>query len=424
MAKFNTAATRPAAGNGPIVAEANPSTVTYEGGAGYVRDTKSELFLLGVANMVGEDTFYEKADDRDARFAQLVGTVAVDDVDWLTRFVRWLRTGANMRSAPLVAAAEAVHARLVAGPHGGNRELVAAAMDRADEPGEFLAYWTGRYGRTVPKPVKRGIADAVGRLYTERALLKYDTASRGFRFADVIDLTHPAPAPDKPWQGELFRYALDRRHGRDGAAPEALRTVRANARLRAEAAADPAVLLDADRLAAAGMTWEDVLSLAGTRLDKARLWSALVPSMGYMALLRNLRNFDEAGPRVRNFFAPPGMISSSRWWMRLTVSVRARPSSSRRSTSSRSTTVASSAATARRPGLRSPATATLCASTGSVLRPCPVSKTRTRADSFAGTSSTVSPSATSRWAMCRPIPAQPSTAHTRSLNRRPAASIA
>ncbi|RZU76001.1 hypothetical protein EV384_4594 [Micromonospora kangleipakensis] len=80
----------------------------------------------------------------------------------------------------------------------------------------------------------------------------------------------------------------------------------------------------------------------------------------------------------------------------------ARPSSSRRSTSSRITTVTSSGVTVRRPRLRRPATATLCASTASVLRPWPVSKTRTRADSLAGTSRTVSPSATSRWAMCRP----------------------
>lgn len=26
----------------------------------------------------------------------------------------------------------------------------------------MLAYWTSRYGRAVPKPVKRGVADAVG----------------------------------------------------------------------------------------------------------------------------------------------------------------------------------------------------------------------------------------------------------------------
>src|SRR4051812_21724338 len=90
--------------------------------------------------------------------------------------------------------------------------------------------------------------------------------------------------------------------------------------------------------------------------------------------------------------------------MRLTTSVRARPSSSRRSTSSRSATVMSSATTWRRRELRRPATATLCASTGSVLRPWPVSNTRTRADNFGGTSRTVSPSATRRWATCRADP--------------------
>jgi hypothetical protein len=69
----------------------------------------------------------------------------------------------------------------------------------------------------------------------------------------------------------------------------------ANARLRLEAATDASVMLDADRLREAGMTWEDVLSLVGSTVDKAALWSALAPSMGYMALLRNLRNMDEAG---------------------------------------------------------------------------------------------------------------------------------
>src|SRR4029077_5699194 len=30
-------------------------------------------------------------------------------------------------------------------------------------------------------------------------------------------------------------------------------------------------------------------------VSKRDLWAALIPSMGYMALLRNLRNFDDAG---------------------------------------------------------------------------------------------------------------------------------
>jgi len=110
MPKFNIGKSRTARGRGPLVTNPVPTTLTHEGGPGYLRDAKGELFILGVANMVGEDTFYETAGQRDARFATLTRTVAVEDVQWLTRFVRWLRTGANMRSAPLVAAAEAVHA--------------------------------------------------------------------------------------------------------------------------------------------------------------------------------------------------------------------------------------------------------------------------------------------------------------------------
>jgi len=40
---------------------------TFEGAPGFVREPKLELFLLAVSNMVGEDTFYEAASDRDAR---------------------------------------------------------------------------------------------------------------------------------------------------------------------------------------------------------------------------------------------------------------------------------------------------------------------------------------------------------------------
>ena len=55
-----------------------------------------------------------------------------------------------------------------------------------------------------------------------------------------------------------------------------------------------------------------------------------------------------------------------------------------------------------------------CASSASVLRLCPVSSSRARADSFAGTSTTCSPSANSRCANGRPAPLLPSTAHIRS----------
>ncbi len=209
MAKFNVIDHRSAKGAGPIVAT-GPG-VTHEGASGFVRDVKSELFLLAVSNMVGEDAFYEKADDRDERYRSLVRQAAVDDPAWTAGLLRWLRAEGNMRSASLVGAAEAVRARLAepgrttvgtmprdASSVPTNRSIVDAVLQRADEPGELLAYWTANYGRTIPKPIKRGVADAVVRLYNERNLLKYDTASKGYRFADVIDLVHPTASA--PWQ--------------------------------------------------------------------------------------------------------------------------------------------------------------------------------------------------------------------------------
>nr|WP_042195333.1 TROVE domain-containing protein [Kibdelosporangium sp. MJ126-NF4]CEL21944.1 putative ribonucleoprotein-related protein [Kibdelosporangium sp. MJ126-NF4]CTQ92724.1 putative ribonucleoprotein-related protein [Kibdelosporangium sp. MJ126-NF4] len=317
MSKFNTSATKPQTFS-PVTTAKTPSMTTFEGGAGYQRDVKSELFLLAVGNMVGEQTFYESANDRDNRYADLVSRATIADPEWTARLLKWLRTEANMRSASVVGAAEFTKARLDAKLDGMSRQVVESVLQRADEPGEMLAYWTSRYGRSLPKPVKRGVADAVLRLYNERSLLKYDTSSKGFRFADVIDLVHPRTKQD--WQGELFTHALDRRHDRDNPIPESLRVVGANATLRAELAqaAAPETFVDPDSLREAGMTWEDVLSLLGSKVDKARLWAAVIPSMGYMALLRNLRNFDQAGvsgsvaKKVAKRLADPEQVARSR----------------------------------------------------------------------------------------------------------------
>jgi hypothetical protein len=291
MSKFNRLRST-VAKRSPVQTERVASGTTYQGGPGFAREAKGELFLLAVANMVAEDTFYEKAEARDERYEQLIAEVAGSDPEWLGRFLGWLRTEANMRSAALVGAMEAAFALVAAGVPGA-RQIVAEVLRRPDEPGEALAYWIGRHGRSVPQPVKRGIADAATRLYTEFALLKYDTVGKGFRFGDVLELTHPAPAT--PAQGDLFRVALDRRHARAGISyGDTLPMLAANASLRAETKSNPKVMLQADRLKAAGMTWEDALSLVGSRVDKGRLWTALIPSMGYMALLRNLRNFDQA----------------------------------------------------------------------------------------------------------------------------------
>lgn len=294
MAKFNGPRTRPAV-QSPVRTETVASGTTFEGAPGYARDAQSELFLLAVTNMVGEDTFYETGGERDSRFAALVRQIAVTDFDWLTRFAHWLRSEANMRSASLVLAAEAAKARLDAGETGG-RDIIKTVLQRADEPGEMLSYWHAHYGRKLPKPVKRGIADAARRLYSERSYLKWDSDTRAIRFADVIQLTHPDPDGAQVI-ADLYHYIIGRRIGVDDLAiPGTLPTLRANAEFKRYTGEDidrmavegrlPQVLADA------GVTWE---ALSAFGAWSAPRWEAIIPSMGYMALLRNLRNFDQAG---------------------------------------------------------------------------------------------------------------------------------
>ena len=333
MAKFNTGSVR-AAVRGPIETETTASGHTHEGAAGFARDAKSELFLLAVTNMVGENTFYEAAGDRDSRFSALVREVATLDLDWLTRFARWLRSEANMRSASLVLAAEASKACLDAGLPG-SRAIVSAVLRRADEPGELLAYWIGHYGKKIPKPVKRGVADAAARLYTEKSYLKWDGDSHAVRFADVIQLAHIEPRGE--WQSVLFKHAIEARIDVEGLQiPDTLATLRANHALRAltpEGIHERARAGDlAEYLAMAGITWEAVPSLVNGSWTR-ELWEAIIPSMGYMALLRNLRNFDQAGvsdtvaDTVAARLRDPDQVAKSRQLpMRFLSAYRAAPS--------------------------------------------------------------------------------------------------
>jgi hypothetical protein len=331
MSKFNRAHAV-----GPAATEATPSGLTHEGAPGYARDTRSELRLLAVTNMVGEDTFYERAGSRDDRYCQLVQTCAIADPAWTAGFLRWLRTEANMRSAALVGAAEFVAARrtipreqLPRGADGipaigneyfTNRRVVSSVLQRADEPGEFLAFWASKYGTNFPMPVKRGVADAVVRLYSEYSVAKYDSATAAYRPADVIELCHPLT--DAPWQNDLFRYLLDVRHGNhNGEVPATLPLLAARAQLLALPVPERRALLaqpDAsERLIAAGMTHEALGGwLQGPMTGQA--WDAIAPGMGYAALLKNLRNFDEAGISQATFeavserLARPAAVASSR----------------------------------------------------------------------------------------------------------------
>lgn len=300
---------------------------THTGGKAYVSDEKSELFRLGVNLFAGgENTFHEGGAQRDSRFVQLVSSQAVSDPQWTFEFLYWLRDEGNIRTASVLGSVAAIHARLASGseaklsksqPVGFNRAFAGEVPQRLDEVGELFAIWDSLYGKPFPQALKRGAGDALKRLGNEYSLMKYDTPSHAWRVADILGVAHVNP--DDEVQAQLFAMAIANRYGNEYST-SLLPMVEENIRLRREAAKNPKVLLDSARLKAAGMTWEDALSLAGNSVKKSELWNALIlgGSVGYMAMLRNLRNFQEAGiskeaeQYVLDKLADPYAVSKSR----------------------------------------------------------------------------------------------------------------
>jgi len=236
--------------------------------------------------MVAEDTFYESGKDRDLRFKELAHKVTDKDPGWIRSFIPYLRNVMQMRSASIVLAAHYVHAK---GEKA--RGVVDSAMSRADEPAEILAYWSQEYGKNFPQPLKRGVADAVERLYTEYSALRYDGQSRAWRMGDVIDLVHPKPLTAE--KSALYKYLLDTRHKReDIGTPSEIPMIRA-----LKFANDIPVEARRESMLKngipQGMSWESLSGWLQGPMD-AEAWENIIPQMGYMALLRNLRNFDEA----------------------------------------------------------------------------------------------------------------------------------
>jgi hypothetical protein len=345
---------------------ATPTGVTHEGGAGFGRSEKTELFLRATTMFAGEKNFYENAAAHDQRAIELARKLAVNDWAWMSDFLPWLRQKANIRTMSIMLAAQAVHARLKAGIFGSDitkfngtgpgmhitdlpssRKVISEVLQRADEPNEMLQYWVVTFGRNVPMPVKRGVADAITRMATQANMMRWDKPGRPMRAADTLELTHPkvrrVPLNGEdgcirtlkdPAQGKLYEHLITARKNRpDLVVPPELQAIRNRRELSLMDPTDRHALaakaLNADveatitiRSAAAGQ-WEWVMSWLGegtprNALSKREQWELVVQWMGYMAILRNLRNFDQAGlkdslaNKIAARIASPEQVAKSR----------------------------------------------------------------------------------------------------------------
>lgn len=238
--------------------------INHEGAKAYSLTPELELYSAVVTAGLS-DTFYEKADTRLARIQDLM---LKNDPEFVARLAIYARTEMYMRSIPMVLAVEL--AKLNSG-NGLVAKTVNGVVQRADEITEILAYYQMANGRSgvkklnkLSKQVQKGLSESFNR-FDEYQFAKYNREA-DIKLRDALFIVHPK-AKDEAQQAVFNRIASDE--------------------------------------LAVPYTWETELSALGQlkyESEKAKAaafkakWEELIDSnkLGYMALMRNLRNILEA----------------------------------------------------------------------------------------------------------------------------------
>lgn len=227
---------------------------TREGGRAVQVKPLDQLRRTVMACMLWEENFYEDGQSVADRIKTLVPLCKQHEVAQLALRAR---EEFRLRHAPLLLVRE------LARQKGFRGEWLTKVIQRADELSEFLAiYWLDKPGSPLSKQVKWGLRGAI-RKFNDYAFAKYKGEGKSYSLVDVMRLVHAKPRDEK--QAKLWReYNL-----------QALK--RGN------------VVIGDDL-----KTWENRVS-GGE--DKKVVFTQMLESgkLGYMALLRNLRNMSDAG---------------------------------------------------------------------------------------------------------------------------------
>lgn len=242
----------------------------HEGATAFSLSAELELYTAVVTSSLS-DQFYEKKGERIERIRTLI---AKNKPEFVAKLAIYTRKKMYLRAMPLVIAVE------LAKIHQGNNlvaNLVYNVIERADEITEMLAYYIlanekqgNKKLNKISKQLQKGIGKAFNK-FDEYQFAKYNR-DKEVKLRDALFLTHPK-AKDETQQALFDKIAKD--------------TLQVP------------------------YTWEVELSVLGqikfeTPEAKSKAfsdkWAELIQSgkLGYMALLRNLRNILEANVSAEN----------------------------------------------------------------------------------------------------------------------------
>ena len=244
-------------------------TTNLAGGEAYKQSPEMELISMLLTSFAN-DQFYRSANDTFSRLSELIGKC---DPKFAAQAAIYARTQFGMRSISHAAASEL--AKHVSGKEWA-KDFYSAIVYRPDDMMEILSYYkannakskAGR-GLVIPGAMKKGFASAFDK-FDGYSLAKNRGDGKDIKLVDVVNLVRPVPV---------------------------------------EKNSDAIKSLIKNELKSTN-TWEAELSKAGQSAEteeelsanKKDAWIKMIreKKIGYMALLKNLRNIINSAPEVVN----------------------------------------------------------------------------------------------------------------------------
>lgn len=239
MAKFNQTQTN--------------KTVNKSGHVAYKMGDKEKLITQVLTSFFNESKFYG---DNSKNMQETIERVVKTDPAFIAKLAVFAKKEFNMRSVSHVLVAYLAH-EVTGKPY--TKETVKAVSLRGDDVTEIMACYLSLFGKPIPNALKKGISEVLGG-FDEYTLAKYKGEGKAVKMRDLLCLCRPTPKTKA--QSEMWHRLLN----------DELETP---------------------------VTWETQLSANG---NNAKTWEKLIDSgkVGYMALLRNLRNILMANPSNAN----------------------------------------------------------------------------------------------------------------------------
>jgi len=250
-------------------------TLNEEAAVAWKLPAKDRLIERVLGAFWSENTFYKSGDKIANEIVKDIKEVAKSDPKFVLQLAAYARNEIYLRTTPQVLLVEAAN---IEACKPFVREYTPKIVKRADELADVIAYQLSAHGKPIPNSLKKGLAAAFA-VFDEYQLNKYDSDKKGVSLGDVLHLIYRREG--YPVSKAMRNYLIN-----DVVDEEALPKIAALKQLLAKDT------LDLELLEKSGATWENIISKFKSSKET---WDAIFPKMGYMALLRNLRNFDKSG---------------------------------------------------------------------------------------------------------------------------------